>query len=353
MSVCHAAGRSGLAGHPQKWNLPMKHVPGARWRSRKLGVLGVGLAALILPLGLMSPAVAAPGPTTWTVLSGSESADMAIQGMAFLPGEIFIHPGDTVKWVANSAEIHTVTFLAAGQALQPYNPATDASPSGPGSSYDGTSYYNSGIFATHDPSLPTSYSLTFPTTGDFTYYCLVHGNMMKGIVHVTDPAIPYKFTQAEYDAQAATGAAAIIADGTALAATKALAANDHTVFEGADDGVAMVMRFIQPKVTVHVGETVKFINDGMGAPHTVTFGTPVGNPTAPAGDPTNFTGGYLNSGFAVPGTSFTVTFNKAGTFDYVCILHAGMGMVGSVTVLPAETPAAPATPVKANASFTG
>lgn len=256
-----------------------------------------------------------------------------------------------MKWVANSAEIHTVTFLATGDTLQPYNPATDAGPSGPGSSYDGFSYYNSGIFATHDPSLPTSYSLTFPDEGDFTYYCLVHGEMMKGMVHVTTDAI--SATQADLDKAAATRAAEIVADGTALAATKALAANDHTVFEGADDGVAMVMRFIQPKVTVHVGETVKFINDGMGAPHTVTFGTPVGDPTAPAGEPTNFTGGYLNSGFAVPGTSFTVTFNKAGTFDYVCILHAGMGMVGSVTVLPAEAPAAPATPVKAKASFTG
>ena len=167
----------------------MKHAPGALWRSRKIGVLGVGLAALILPLGLMSPAVAAPVPTTWTVLSGSESADMAIQGMAFLPGTISIHPGDTVKWVANSAEIHTVTFLEAGHTLQPYNPATDDKKSGPGSSYDGHSYYNSGVFATHDPKLPTSYSLTFPTTGTFTYYCLVHGNMMKGVINVTNGAV--------------------------------------------------------------------------------------------------------------------------------------------------------------------
>ncbi|GAB3043571.1 hypothetical protein GCM10027052_27150 [Parafrigoribacterium mesophilum] len=298
--------------------------------------------------------MAAPGPTTWTVLSGSESADMAIQGMAFLPADVYVNAGDTVKWVANAAEIHTVTFLATGQTLKPFNPA-DATQSGPvgSTSYDGVSYYNSGLFATGDSSLPTSYSLTFPNVGDFTYYCLVHGNMMKGVVHVAAAGSTYKYTQADYDAQAAAGAASIIADGTALTAKKALAANDHTVFEGADDGVAMVMRFIQPNVTVHVGESVKFINDGMGAPHTVTFGTPVGNPTAPAGDPTNFTGGYLNSGFAVPGTSFTVTFNKAGTFNYVCILHAGMGMVGSVTVLPAEATAAPATPVKANASFTG
>ena len=117
---------------------------------------------------------------------------MAIQGMAFLPADVSIHPGDTVKWVANSAEIHTVTFLATGDTLQPYNPATDAGPSGPGGSYDGISYYNSGIFATHDPSLPTSYSLTFPDEGDFTYYCLVHGEMMKGMVHVTTDGSTYR-----------------------------------------------------------------------------------------------------------------------------------------------------------------
>ena len=58
------------------------------------------------------------------------------------------------------------------------------------------------------------------------------------------------------------------------------------------------------------------------------------NPFAPAGDPSNFTGGQLNSGIQEPGQSFTVTFNAPGTFNYICILHAYMGMVGTVVVEP-------------------
>ena len=43
-------------------------------------------------------------PTTWTVQVGSESSSQAIQGMAFLPGNIYINAGDKVTWEANSAK---------------------------------------------------------------------------------------------------------------------------------------------------------------------------------------------------------------------------------------------------------
>ena len=50
------------------------------------------------------------------------------------------------------------------------------------------------------------------------------------------------------------------------------------MFTGADDGGAMVMRFLQHKAVIHKGEKVGFLNNmSMGAPHTVTFGAvPVG-----------------------------------------------------------------------------
>ena len=35
----------------------------------------------------------------------------------------------------------------------------------------------------------------------------------------------------------------------------------------------MVMRFIRLVITVHVGQQATFVNPGMAAPHTVTFGT--------------------------------------------------------------------------------
>jgi hypothetical protein len=36
----------------------------------------------------------------------------------------------------------------------------------------------------------------------------------------------------------------------------------------------------------------------------------------------------------VAATTFTVTFTKAGTWDYICALHDGAGMVGKVIVRP-------------------
>ena len=38
------------------------------------------------------------------------------------------------------------------------------------------------------------------------------------------------------------------------------------------------------------------------------------------------------------GASFSMTFGKAGTFDYICALHAQMGMEGSVTVVERQAP---------------
>jgi plastocyanin len=40
----------------------------------------------------------------------------------------------------------------------------------------------------------------------------------------------------------------------------------------------------------------------------------------------------LPAGFGPPPSTFTVKFTKAGTYPYVCLLHAGMGMVGQVVV---------------------
>ena len=311
------------------------------WRS-PLRILVAFLAALLLPLALTGGAW--PGghhnhPSTWTVQVGNESRDQAIQGMAFLPEDLSLNAQDTVRWRANSAEIHTVTFLKAGQTLastQPFNPGNPAEllKQG-GSAYDGTSYYNSGVMTNvSDSGFPATeyYSLQFPKPGDYTYWCLVHGEVMKGTVHVRPAGTDYPYSQAQYDRFSGRQAARILQDGYHLWHETAEQARRHTVFQGNDDGTAMVMRFIRPTVHVHVGETVTFRNIGMGAPHTVTFGPEPTDPFMPVGDPTHFSGGQLNSGIQPPGASFAVTFTKAGTFDYICALHDFMGMVGTVVV---------------------
>ncbi|MFH5878571.1 plastocyanin/azurin family copper-binding protein [Arthrobacter sp. NA-172] len=307
----------------------------------RLRALLVLLLALVLPLALSGAAVADGGKSarTWTVQVGSESSDQAIQGMSFLPKDIFINAGDKVTWEANAAEIHTVSFLAAGQTIestQPFDPANplDVSAQG-GTSYDGHSYYNSGVMTNVSNSgFPAveSYSLTFPNTGDFTYYCLVHGMAMVGTVHVRDKGTDYPYTQGQYNRGVKRSERAILSDGYDQWSAARDQADNHTVIAGADDGVASVMRFIEEKVVIHVGESVSFVNNGMGEPHTVTFGTEPANVFPPLGDPTNYTGGQLNSGLMPPNTTFTVTFNKAGVYDYICGLHDYLGMVGKVVV---------------------
>lgn len=312
--------------------------------SQRLRVLVAALCAAVLALAFApsaSAGTAAHAHTrhhtrTWQVAVGEETAHDAIQGMAFLPGTVWINAGDRIVWTARAGEIHTVTFLAKGQPLTPFDPTNNAQLLRQGGRhYDGVSYYNSGVMSDEpDSGFPASryYSLTFDKTGDFTYYCLVHGVVMKGLVHVRHAGTRYPFTQAQYDHHSAVQRARIFADGFRLWARTLRHATNHTVFAGADDGVAMVMRWIKQTVHVRVGSSVTFKNIGMAAPHTVTFGPEPANIFAPVGDPAHFTGGQLSSGLLLPGGSFTVKFQKKGVYHYICALHDFLGMVGTVVV---------------------
>ncbi|MDQ0731153.1 plastocyanin/azurin family copper-binding protein [Arthrobacter sp. B1I2] len=320
----------------------MQHSPGIPRGFHKIPIIFAAAIALALSVAWAGPAGASSwGPRSWTVQVGSESWDQEIQGMAFLPTDITVNEEDSITWEANSAEIHTVTFLASGQSLEPFNPgAPDQLNKRGGSWYDGQSYYNSGLLANvHVPGFPTvkSYKLKFPHEGHFTYYCLVHGMAMKGTVHVQQRGSAYPHTQRDYDRSSAVQEEAILKDGMKLDDALAKHASSRKVFAGDDDGIAMVMRFVQPTVRVHVGDTVHFINPGMGAPHTVTFGDEPADIFAPSGDPKDYRGGDLNSGIipadAGPHSTFDVTFKTAGTFRYICALHDYMGMVGKVIVV--------------------
>jgi plastocyanin len=113
-------------------------------------------------------------------------------------------------------------------------------------------------------------------------------------------------------------------------------------------------------VTINVGDTVEWEQDDPETPHTVTFpgdgaapefilveGQPpqvklIVNPVAlaPAGG-SIYSGTVLaNSGF-MPGVdspqpgprTYALTFDKPGTYNYLCVIHGSIGMVGSVTVV--------------------
>ena len=81
--------------------------------------------------------------------------------------------------------------------------------------------------------------------------------------------------------------------------------------EETDDGC-----FIPSMVTIDVGGEVTWDNDDTAA-HTITSGTPTGGPD-----------GHFDSSLVMAGSSFSHTFDEAGTFDYFCMVHPWMqGMV--------------------------
>jgi plastocyanin len=309
---------------------------------RRLVLSVVSLCALIVPVGLGSNAFAATAaPVTWHVRVGAETPNMALTAMAFLPKQVWVNVGDTVDWTSNSAEPHTVTFLAPGTTLPAFNPFDPSMTDPQGSAvYDGTAYTNSGIMATQPIFIfnpAASYHLTFTATGDFTYYCLLHGVMMTGTVHVRPAGTAYPYTQLDYNRVGNQQAqAGLFAGRRAWSnALQTQATTGSSVLVGVEGDGFGVMRFVRDRVVVHVGDTVSFVA-GPGAPHTVTFGQePPGlGILFPSGDPTHYAGGDLNSGALTPGAPFDVTFTTAGVFHYICAIHDDMGMVGDVVVVP-------------------
>jgi len=76
--------------------------------------------------------------------------------------------------------------------------------------------------------------------------------------------------------------------------------------------------YIPSMVSINVGDTVSWSNDDTAA-HTVTSGTPQGGPD-----------GVFDSSLFMAGTTFDVTFDSSGNYDYFCMVHPWMA--GKVTV---------------------
>jgi plastocyanin len=314
---------------------------------RSLLILGIALLIVLLATVLTATVAAkhTTQPRTWQAVVGIQSQDQAMQGMAFLPGTLWVNVGDTVVWTARAGEIHTVTFLKPGQQRLPFNQndPLQALPQG-GHVYDGTSYYNSGLMSNMSsmPGMPgdQTYSLTFGVAGDFTYYCLVHPTMI-GMIHVRPAGTPYPYSQADYDHQIKQATTAMLLDGQKLAEQARDESTNQHVTLGIGDDMVSVMRFFPQHIVIHLGQTITFTNGDVMTPHTVTF-----EPTsskgnfAPYGNPKTFDGSApLNSGFLGSdphwfGTSYSVRFVKAGTYAFRCDLHDDMGMLATIMVLP-------------------
>jgi plastocyanin len=310
-------------------------------------IVGITFLSIMFMIHLTAPLASAHEAShsrIWRAVVGIESENHAIQGMAFLPGELWVDVGDTVVWTVTSGDIHTVTFLPPGQTLPPFNPADPLQALPQGSHvYDGVSYYNSGLLSAF-PGLAVPggqhYRLIFGTTGDFTAHSLVHPSMTARI-HVRPVGTPYPFSQHDYEHQIDRETTTILREGRKLVDQAEDRSNNHHVTLGMGDGLASVMRYFPQRIVIHVGESITFTNRDVMEPHTVTFGpTPSSGDFAPYGDSKAFDGRTpLNSGFigtnpAWFGTTFGVTFVKAGTHAFRCDLHDYLGMVTTIVVLP-------------------
>ncbi|MCX9012245.1 MAG: plastocyanin/azurin family copper-binding protein [Candidatus Methanoperedens sp.] len=163
-----------------------------RNKVRRGYTLSIATGTIILAFIFLSGVAAAQG-TTWHVLAGGQTPDMALQGLGFYPGVITINEGDTINWTLGGDEPHTVSFLSGGPVPSPDSPEV-LLPVG-GSVYNGTGHVSSGLM------LPgTSYSLNFLKPGVYTYQCLIHPGM-GGIVIVQSAGSPYLFTQEQYATQ--------------------------------------------------------------------------------------------------------------------------------------------------------
>jgi plastocyanin len=331
------------------------------------------LMVVVLAASVASPTLHA---TEWRVTAGAESSGRETQAQAFLPNELWILAGDSIRFTFPTHERHTLSLLTAGQT----RPAGFGTTFGvlvgcpgvtsDGSSFDGSMCVTSDVLRVDDeapaPSVQ-SYSVTFPKAGNFKFVCLLHADM-TGIIHVVGPSGTLPYAQADYNQRAASQKARLLAYGfrTEISETLplgqtqkgAVAAGIGTIVStGAGSQTASLNLFLPGAIFVNVGDTVEWTNLDPTVNHTVVFGTEPADPrtisasvqTASDGarqaviaSPTDsVSSGYLtpapqdraNLAQAQAGvTRFRVTFTSPGTFSYICALHDELGMKGIVVV---------------------
>lgn len=290
------------------------------------------------------PAPNQTSPLTWVVQAGGSDQNEALQALQFYPATITIDAGDSVTWRYPAGEPHTVTFLGPQSSPPPPNDPSVPAPAG-GNTYDGSTYTSSGFIAGGK-----TYKLTFPKAGTYTYYCLIHGEMIGKVV-VQPAGSAYPTTVDSVLNQIPTAEAADIKSASDAVTQFPYTAGGPHLAAGISPGFgnppltnASAVRFLDgdklsdTTVTVSAGTTVTWTNKDSNLPHTVTF--PVAGqalpPMAPFSPPSGgntYDGSTLvNSGPMFGGQSFSLTLTKPGTYTYYCIFHDDEGMVGTVVV---------------------
>jgi plastocyanin len=321
------------------------------------------LIAVLIPLSALAD--------TWQLQVGAQNGDMAHQALAFLPNEIWIHVNDSITWTFPATEVHTVTFLTLGQVRPSRLVGCPGLPGGASpdfSVFNGSACVNSGLVSNSATSLtPPTYTVGFPVIGNFKLVCLAHPNM-TATVHVLASSTPLPHDQDFYEDQANRQRDELLSDTDASAhrhhgSNQVIAGVGHIIGNAGGTQTVTVMRFMDATKVIHVGETVKWTTDEAVTSHTITFG-PEPDPsiqTAPSANVTTDADGarhavmsspsdVVHSGFitqlpqdriglaqaplTASATRFRVTFTGPGVYQYKCVLHDELGMVGEVIVLP-------------------
>jgi plastocyanin len=321
----------------------------------------------------------------WKATVGAQNKDLSRQVAAFLPNEMWIHEGDQITWTFATGDIHTVTFLTVGQVFPPNETAGCPGFSTSPATFDGTTCVTSQPISVPSAAPPT-FTVIFPTPGNYEVVCLVHPEMF-GVIHVLSASDVLPYDQAFYDEQAEDESRTLLEDrdrppspqshhhstngmlpASVISHTKAVTAGygKITATPGGQEALAVV-RFIDDTVEIHAGDTVEWANWDPIIGHTITFGTEPVDLFDPSCSPScsvsidsdgalhatiTGPGQSVHSGFVFaalegytgptpvplpplfPPTRFRATFTEPGTYSYKCSLHDNLGMVGKVIVLP-------------------
>jgi plastocyanin len=278
-------------------------------------------------------------------VAGGGEAGIAVN--VFSPASIAVSVGDTVTWTNPYTEPHSVAFIAPGGSIDdevaPINAAAAAN-------FDGTQTFSSGLYASAGMFAGSGdeFSVTFKATGQFEFHCTIHPGMVVDVTVVNSgftPPIDQDRVEARIQKGIDLGLAAAAAIKVPDPVTGADGKKTWTVptppVVPYEEFVVDVLRFTPAELNIGVGDTVVWENDSF-TPHTVTFipgPPPAGfSPFVPMGVTSAYSPGqFLNSGLygAVPdwiGETFSLSFPVAGTYQYICALHADSGMVGIINV---------------------
>ncbi len=231
--------------------------------------------------------VVLPETLVISITEGSGTPGCEDTDSCYVPYSLEIRVGDTVSWSNDDSAAHTVT-------------------SGSVSDDAGVTFDSSLFMA------GTAFEHTFDDAGTFDYFCMVHpwmtGKIVVNEVHdmVVAPEMTIPIMEPETEPVVETGVEELSSESTTMTI---VSIPPGAAVPGCENTNSCYFPY---EVIISVGNTVTWSNDDSAA-HTVTSGSVDAGLT-----------GVFDSGLFASNSRFEHTFDKAGTFDYFCMVHPWM-----------------------------